>query len=144
MTKAGEKSKTINLELAEQISTTEPCVNLGGQHTISRDDSIRHDGPNDASARLQACHPPEVGQGGASVFYFTNKRKDSLTTQIVDGIFDAINILRDHSKKRPDKKSITDYLTKKLGADKGAVLQALQSLIDAERERIHYLMNLKN
>ena len=97
---------------------------------------MRHDGPNDASAQLQACHPPEVGQGGASVFCSTNKRKDSLTTQIVDGIFDAINFLRYHSKKRPDKKSIPDYLVKKIGADKGAVLQALQSLSVAERVHV--------
>ena len=39
-------------------------------------------------------------------------------------------------KKRPDKKSIPDYVAKKLDADKGAVLHVLHSLIHAERVHV--------
>ena len=90
MAKVREKANLINLVLVEQTSN-EHHANLSGKHENSRDKSIRHDGLNDASALLPACHPPEVGQ--------TNKRKDSLAMQIEDGIFDAINALRYHSKK---------------------------------------------
>ena len=135
MTKVREKAKTNNLEPAEPIPT-EFCSNVDAKRTIFRDESIRHDGPNDASAPLQACHPPEVGQGGASAFQSTKKRTDPMKIQIEDGIFDAINVLRYHSKKRPDQKSITDHIAKKLGADRRAVLQALHSLSDAERVHV--------
>eukprot|EP00112_Aurelia_sp_Birch-Aquarium-sp1_P025747 Seg874.3 transcript_id=Seg874.3/GoldUCD/mRNA.D3Y31 product="hypothetical protein" protein_id=Seg874.3/GoldUCD/D3Y31 len=128
-------TKTINLELAEPIST-KFYANVGAKHTISSDESITHDGPKDPAAPLQACHPPEAGQGGASVLHSTRKSKDLLLTQIKDGIFDAINVLRYYSKKRPDKKSIGDYLAKKFGSDRGAVLQALQSLSNIERVHV--------
>ena len=107
--------------MAEPIST-EGYANSGVKHTISRDESVRYDRPNDTSAPLQACHPPEAGQEGAFVLHSTNKRKDSFTTQIEDGIFDTINVLRYNSKKRPDKKSIPDYLARKLGADRAWVV----------------------
>ena len=135
MAKVREIAKLINLELAEQ-TPNEYHANLSGKHENFRDQSIRHDWPNDASALLPACHPPEVGQEGASVVYSTNKRKDLLAMQIEDGIFDAINVLRYHSKKRPDKKSIPDYVAKKLDADKGAILQVLLSLSHAERVHV--------
>ena len=100
MTKVMEKAESINLELVEQTSNKH-YANLSGKHETSRDQSVRHDGPNDASALSPTCHPPEVGQEGASVVYSTNKRKDSSAMQIEDGSLDAINVLQYHSKKRP-------------------------------------------
>ena len=70
MTKVRGKAKSINLELVEQISN-EHYANLSGKHENSRDQSVRHDGSNDASALLPTYHPPEVGQEGASIVYST-------------------------------------------------------------------------
>ena len=105
----------------------------GEKHSFLNTDLCMHDGPINVLGELQESRPTRGSLN--ELVSQSNVDTKVTTTQIVDGIINAINVIRYTFKKRPDTASISEYLERNNGIENNRVLHVIQSLTD--RSRVH-------